>query len=134
MEGPVSDRLLDQRLRNRVMESLWSLEDGPGRWGAVEYIQQFYDQMDDNRPKPNDVMSEEEAGAIADMCRLMNQACEETPRDLTEDDLRRTGWLDRIQSKARSTLAIFLRRGRFGEDVEEVEPSFEAGNVWYRPE
>ena len=105
-------------MRNRVMESLWRLEDGPDQWGAGEYIEQFYDQMDGDKPKQNDVMSDEEVSAITDMCRLMNRVCDRTPRDLTEDDL--VPWVDPIQSRARSTLAIFLRRGRFGEDAEQA--------------
>jgi len=131
MEGPVSERLVDQRLRNRVMEALWWLEEGPDGRGADEYIEQFYDQMDGDAPRSNSAMNEEEAGAVAHVCRLMNQLCDETPQDVSEEDLVRTGWLSRIQSEARNALAVFLKRGRFIEDIEAAKPSFEAGQAWY---
>ncbi len=117
-------------MRTRIMDSLEWLENGPMGFGACEYINQFYDWMSfDDAPYPNSAMSAEEADAIARMCRLMNQMCEETPGDVTDEDLIRTGWLGRIQSEARETLAVFLKRGIFSDDAEEAEPSFEAGQA-----
>lgn len=132
MEGAISERLLDQRLRNRVMESLLWLAEGIGHWGAHEYFDQFYDQMNmENRPWPNSTMTSEELAALEAICDLMNAACKATPKNLTDEDMRTSGWLERIQPEARRVLSIFLERGRCDEEVEQDEPSEAEGQAWY---
>lgn len=128
----VSERVIDQRLRNRVIESVAWLKDGIGRWDAREYMNQFYDQMGPgNRPQSNPTMTDAEFTALTALAALMDEVCENTPNAITNADLIVPGWLERIQAEASNVLAVFLERGRFGEEVEEAEPSFEAGRAWY---
>ncbi len=129
-ENLVSERVVDQRARNRVMESLDWLREGPGDWGAGEYIAQFFDWMPFDKPPVNGTLNEDETVAIARICELMNRVSDATPTPVTDHDLVAGGHLERIKAEAEKTLAVFLKRGRFGEEVEETEPSFEAGQNW----
>ena len=109
------------------------LAEGVGNWGVVEYFCSFYDFMDGDHPHVNSVMTDEEQIALGNLCHLMNIASDETPDKYVVDaEFIATGWPDRIKPVAQSVLEVFLKRGRFGEDEEEAEPSFEAGQVWYK--
>jgi hypothetical protein len=127
----ISDRLLDQRLRNRIMESILWLSEGVGSRGADEYFNQFYDQMSfDDQPFPNTAMTASEAGRLRSLCDLMNRASAATTKNLSVEILRQSGWLATIQNEARHALEIFLQQGRCDED-QEGEPSVEEGWTWY---
>lgn len=98
---------------------------------ASEYFNAFYDHMDlNNLPWPNSVMTDRELTILRDVCHLMNVACAETPKNINEEELIATGWPIRIKPFAENALLLFLERGRFGEEVEESEPSFTAGQAW----
>ena len=132
LPNEISDRLLDQRLRNRIMESILWLSEGVGSWGAGEYFEQFYDQMSMKRqPFPNSTMTANESEALENLCDLMNRACDATPRDLSVEILMASGWVEVIQAEAAGVLEIFLRRGRCDEEQEQTEPSVEMGLDWY---
>jgi hypothetical protein len=127
----ISDRLLDQRLRNRIMESILWLSEGVGSWGADEYFNQFYDQMSfDDQPFPNTTMTANESEALQSLCGLMNRASAATPKNLSFGHLAESGWLASIQNEAKRVLKVFLQRGRCYED-QEGEPSVELGLSWY---
>ncbi|UDF04593.1 hypothetical protein [Asticcacaulis sp. AND118] len=128
----ISERLLDQRLRNRIMEAIHSLTEGLGSWGANEYFNAFYDFMDGDRPWPNKAMSENEHEALLELCLLMNAACEDTPQTLTDESFIATGWPDRIKPVAQKTLTVFLERGRSNENTDEATPSISEGESWLR--
>ncbi len=134
MSDQISERLLDQRLRNRIMEALWNLADGDdyvSRMGRDEYFCAFFDFMSmDDQPYPNSAMSPDEARALEDVCTLMNTAADATPKTLTWRQLIASGWPRRIQPHAEQALAIFLERGRFDEAVEQDAPSFAEGQAW----
>jgi hypothetical protein len=124
--------VLDQRLRNRIMESILLLAEGVGSWGPDEYFNQFYDQMSMKRqPFPNSTMTANESEALGNLCELMNRACEATPRNLSVEILMASGWLEVIQAEAGRVMEIFLQRGRCDEEQEQAEPSVEMGLDWY---
>jgi hypothetical protein len=124
-----SERVVEQRLRNRVMEALETLADGdPGvlDCGAGEYFNQFYDWIDDDSPwewREWGSLTLGEVEALDKVLELMNAACEATPQYVTEDELITSGWPTRIQPFAATALQLMRDRGWFDEDAEEAEPS-----------
>src|SRR3569623_666614 len=127
----VSRRVVEQRVRNRIMEAALDLAEGVDSWGIAEYFNRFFDWMGPgDKPYPNTAMVHDEAVAVYGLCALMNAACDATP-NFDEVQYAASPWPRRIEPEAQRTVEIFLRRGRFGEEVEEVEPSFEDGQSWY---
>jgi hypothetical protein len=125
-----SDRLVDQRLRNRMMEEVWGLsrgDTGVVESGPTEWFETFFDF---GVPYEGEVysfpaMTAEEVRALADVVRLMQQAISDPaiPKHPTADQIIESGWPRRIAPVAKQALDLMLRRGRFNEDVEEEEPS-----------
>lgn len=48
--------------------------------------------------------------------------CDQTSHMLTNEQLQRTGWPDRIRPHSETQLKLVYRRGRVSEDIEETEP------------
>jgi hypothetical protein len=123
----VSRRVLDQRHRNRTVEVLETLADGPEgvRFvGFSDYFNSFFDFVpDDCVPYPNSAMTSEEIQAVAEVCKLLSAALEATPQVMTPEEFIDTGWPDEIMPVAQKALDAFMRRGKFDEEIEEVEPS-----------
>jgi hypothetical protein len=133
MGEEVSERVVDQRLRNRIMYEMHSLTEGISLLGVASYFNCFFDYTDmhnDDQPLPNSTMTEEEQSALAELCQLMNLACD-VSNHMSDEELIASGWIERIKPKASEVLKIFLKRGLFGEDVEESEPSVAEGQPWY---
>ena len=124
----ISARLLDQRLRNRIMESLdWLAEgnDGVGSFGAGEWFEQFFDQHNEQRGRvfENEAMTAEERDAFLAVYRLMGEAAKSTPKKVTDEALISSGWPARIAPAAQAAVDLMMKRGRFSEEIEESEPS-----------
>lgn len=128
-ESDPSARLIDQRVRNRIMECLLSFADGDEdlkQWGASEYFESFYDWVphrDDGGMRPNSALTAEERDLVAKVSALLDDACDATPGDVTADQLIASGWPERIGPVAERALNKMLQRGRFDEEREEQEPS-----------
>ena len=95
----LSDRLIFQRIRNRTIEVLHVLAEGPGgvvHEGTIEWINGFFDWVDDRSPRwrDNTAMTAGEVDAVA-----------------------------RVQPVAHHAVDLMLARGRFDEDVEQAEPA-----------
>jgi len=122
-----SERLVDQRLRNRMMESLsWMVEweRDLHDWGAAEYFESFFDFFPYERALPaNSSMTAEEQAACSDVHALMIAACDATPRMVTAEQLIASGWPQRIAPVANRALQMIVERGRFSEELEEEMPS-----------
>lgn len=124
----MSDRLIEQRLRNRVIESVQILADGDlgvRNVGTGEYFNLFFDNIDDDHPwewRSWTTLSPAEVEALESLLRIVNEACSSTPKVCSVDELIATSWPSRIQPVAIVSLNIMLTRGRFGEDEEEPEP------------
>jgi hypothetical protein len=124
-----SERLVQQRLRNRAMEALCTLSEGPDgvrAIGVVEFVEQFFDVIDDEVPwhwRSWTSFTPDEVEGIGKVLRLMNAACAATPRVDTEEEFISSGWPARIQPAAASVLERMQARGRFREDIVEDVPS-----------
>ncbi|XAZ25498.1 hypothetical protein LVY75_20410 [Sinorhizobium sp. B11] len=127
MENEPSPRVLDQRVRNRIIEVIGILADGVDGlrlFGVSGYFNFFFDWVaDEGDIAPNSAMSIEEREQLMVLRRLVVAACDDTPATITEHALIETGWLDRIVPEAQRALEVFLKRGRFDEEKEELEPS-----------
>lgn len=124
-----SDRLLDQRLRNRIIESLHTLSEGdegvPREW-PTEYFMGFYDWVPhhkDGQMPPNSAITAQEMASLIEVSALLDAACDATQQIMTPDELIKTGWPERIKPFAERSLNLMLERGRFSEDFEEEDPS-----------
>ncbi|MBF4163971.1 hypothetical protein [Nocardioides acrostichi] len=131
-----SERLVRQRMRNRAIEALEAIADGDEgvrSMGVGEYVEEFFDIIDDRAPwrwRTWSVFTPDEVQALEVVHDLLVQACAETPQVPTpggifaddNENFIRTGWPARIQPAAASALDLMLTRGRFSEEREEVEP------------
>ncbi len=129
MENKPSDRLIDQRLRNRIMEAVLGLAEGSEdvqRSGPVEYFESFYDfipHRDDGRMRANNALTAEEMTLLTEVSAILDDACDATTRGVTAKELIASGWPERVRPVARRALALMLQRGRFDEEREEEESS-----------
>lgn len=123
-----SRRLLDQRLRNRIMELAEMLADGDEAvrlMGTTDYFERFYDfvpHRDDGVPFPNDAMTADGHTALLRLCKVMDDACDDAGA-MEPDEFIDTGWPPRVQTIARALFELMARRGKFSEDFEEQQPS-----------
>lgn len=123
-----SQRLIDQRLRNRVIEAVEILADGDDGVRAVgdtEYFNYFFDFVDDDLPwdwRSLSTYTAEEVAAIEEVLSSMLAALEGTS-DMDHLEMIASGWPRRVQPVAQRALALMLARGRFDEEHEEERPS-----------
>jgi hypothetical protein len=131
-----SERVVEQRMRNRAMEALETLaagDDGVRSIGVVEYVEEFFDIIDDRSPwqwRDMSVFTPDEVEALGQVHDLLVQACDATPQTATpggifvraEEDFIDSGWPSRIEPAARKALDMMTNRGRFSEEDEEIEP------------
>ncbi|TGP50722.1 hypothetical protein EN873_22860 [bacterium M00.F.Ca.ET.230.01.1.1] len=126
-EDQPSDRIVDQRIRNRIIEALATLADGNEGVLAVwptEYFESFYDWIPyGGKQHPNSAISADEQDGLSGVSNILDLACDATPQLMTADEFIATGWPARIQPVAQWALGLMLKRGRFSEDQEEQEPS-----------
>jgi hypothetical protein len=133
MEERPSDRLVDQRIRNRIMEAVETLADGDDGVRCVwpgEYFESFYDWIphrSDGGMRPNSAITADERAALLEVSTILDDACDATigftPGNMTADELITTGWPKRIQPVALKALDLMRERGRFSEELEEEVPS-----------
>lgn len=125
-----SERLVDQRLRNRIMEELLGLSEGDrglDDTGAQEWFESFFDHFPyAGSTAPNFLLStftEEELAALSTVVAAMQAALIDTPKQVTNAQLLVSGWPARIAPLAATALATCMARGRFSEEIEEEAPS-----------
>ena len=124
-----SKRLVQQRMRNRAIEALDTLaegDDGVRAVGVVEYVEEFFDVIDDRAPwhwKEWSTFIPAEVTVIDRVQQLLLEACAATRGALEAEEFISTGWPTRIQAPATEAAALMRGRGRFREDVEEDQPS-----------
>jgi|TARA_R110002050_G_scaffold244010_1_gene380609 hypothetical protein len=128
-EEKPSERIVEQRVRNRIMEEIWGLSKGDinvAAAGPTEWFESFFDWFPyDGEPDWYPAMTAKEATAVKQVCILMQQAIldSDIPKNPTVDEICQTGWPQRIAPVAKQALDLMLARGRFSEDDEEVDPS-----------
>lgn len=129
MEEQPTDRLIDQRIRNRIMEAVETLADGDEgvrREWPTEYFESFYDWVPhrgDGGMRSNSAISPDEKALLLEVSGILDDACDATPGNMTADELIATGWPKRIQTVAYKALTLMRVRGRFSEETEEDAPS-----------
>lgn len=129
MEECPSERIVDQRIRNRIMEAVRTLADsdqGVRREWPTEYFESFYDWIPhhgDGGMRPNTAINSEEREQLSKVSAILDEACDATPSNMDADEFIATGWPKRIQPVAQRALELLLVRGRFDEEREEEEPS-----------
>jgi hypothetical protein len=125
----VSERLVDQRVRNRVEEVLEILADGDAGLFAVggkEHFNLFFDYIDDDLPydwRALSTYTAEEIEKIEHVLTSMLTALDATASLDTEAEIAATGWPQGVQPVAQEALTAMIARGRFDEEREETEPS-----------
>jgi hypothetical protein len=129
-EVELTDRLIAQRLRNRVIDVLQILADGQAgaeRVGADAWFNRFFDVFDDDTPLGEwqswSTFTPEEVNALGGVHFLMVMAAETTPAIVTLEELAEMRWPARVQPLARDVWRLLAERGRFSEVQEEAEPS-----------
>lgn len=128
-ENP-SERLVAQRVRNRIMEEVWQLSKGDlgvrEAWSPVEWFESFFDHFPyEGEPTWYPAMSGDEANAVRAVCKLMQLAVDDPaiPKNPSVEEITSSGWPARIAPVAKKALDLMLTRGRFSEEFEEEEPS-----------
>lgn len=111
------------------MEEVWTLSKGDAgviEAGPTEWFEAFFDWFPyEGEPEAYPAMTREEAIAVREVCKLMQEAIADTDisRQPTVGEVNRTGWPQRVAPAAKVALDLMLLRGRFSEDEEEPEPS-----------
>jgi hypothetical protein len=124
-----SERLVAQRVRNRITEEVWRLSrgnEGVRAIGPGEWFESFFDYFPyDGEPNRHPAMRAEEETAVRTVCMLMQLAIADAaiPKNPSVEEFTSSGWPEVIAPFAKKALGLMLERGRFSEDVEEVEPS-----------
>jgi hypothetical protein len=121
-----------QRMRNRVIEAVQLLAEGDAgvrSVGANEWVNQFFDVVDDDSPwewRSWPVWTAEEVRYVGEVHDALLDVCRRTPHVLNDDVFIAAGWPSRIVGAARAAESALLARGRFSEEVEEAEPGHSA--------
>lgn len=137
MTDDVSQRLVEQRIRNRIMEEMFGLAKGDEcvrGCGAVEYVESFFDWFfGPDYPKTAaewsglGTLSDAEEAAVRTVLGMMIEMSDSdwdgADRSLWDEALIVSGWPSRIAPHAQQALHLMLERGRFDEEKEEDEPS-----------
>jgi len=128
IEDP-SKRLVDQRMRNRIMDAMSWLEEGAvgvRKMSAKEFFLMFYDFVPEEGspwawPKgAPETMTPAEIDAVTNVLAVVDAATD----DIADETMViASGWLERIAPIAKAALDLMLTRGCFDEEVEESQPS-----------
>lgn len=134
MNEEVSARVIEQRLRNRIIEAIEVL--ARGNQGLIEvnyneFFLAFYDQWDNGQliSWPNSSFTDEEEQAVNALGQMLEGIMAETLHFQIEAEYIRSGCAERIRPAAHKTLTLFLTRGRFSEDCEELTPSLKTAKT-----
>jgi hypothetical protein len=118
----ISDTLLKQRLRNRVIEVLdmFSDQSSVEKIGSDEIIEFWYDYVDDEKLSFYDepVFTKNELNALKRFHNLLECSYKKVPSTWLLTELASCEpWLQ-LRASAKVELEIFLSRGRFSEECE----------------
>jgi hypothetical protein len=124
--GEPSERIVEQRVRNRIMEAVEILADGDEGVRAVgdgNYYNYFFDWIDDDMTtawRGLSTLSPVEVRQLESLQDLLNTSLKVT-HAMNGEELIASGWPVRIASVARTTLQTMQARGRFDEEIEESD-------------
>ncbi|MBL4826134.1 MAG: hypothetical protein JKY66_00205 [Spongiibacteraceae bacterium] len=118
----ISDTLLKQRLRNRIIESLdaFADEETVSAVGTDEIIEIWYDHMDDDSLSFYDapVFSSEEINAVKRFHNLLESTYKKVPGTWKLEELADCNEWSALVAAACEEHAIFMGRGLFDEERE----------------
>ena len=118
----ISDTLLKQRLRNRIIEVLdaFSDEECVEIIGTGEIIEQWYDYVDEERLVFYDrpIFSNEELNALKRFHNLLENSNQKVPETWSLNELLGNKEWESLVSTAKEELQIFQKRGRMDEEQE----------------
>jgi hypothetical protein len=115
-------------MRNRAIEAVQLLAQGDAgvrSVGANEWVNQFFDIVDDDSPgdwRSWAVWTREEVMCLGKVHDCLVDVCRRTPQVLNDEEFIAAGWPAGIADAARAAESTLLVRGRFSEEVGEVEP------------
>ncbi|MCX4028623.1 hypothetical protein H0A36_13910 [Endozoicomonas sp. SM1973] len=116
----ISDTLLKQRLRNRLIESLDAFvdEETVSVVGTDEIIECWYDYMDEDRLAFYDepVFSSDEINAIKLFHNLLESSYQKVPSTWKIEELKECAEWSTLVTAACEAYSIFLKRGFFDEE------------------
>lgn len=119
----ISEKLLAQRLRNRVIEvlSTYSEDEGWELLGPDEVINQWEDFVDEYRLPlyVEPVFSKQEREALLTFHQLWLQYCDLTPKFMPAfEEVSKTPEWQNLKHQASILLKIFEQRGKLDEEIE----------------
>ena len=119
----VSRKLLQQRIRNRVIENLESFADPVWvrKLGTDEIINMWYDHMDDDEDFTfftEPVFNLKETNAIKRFHYLLESTYKTIPTTWSLSDLSNNQEWKQLTIQAHEELSVFMERGRFSEEAE----------------
>jgi hypothetical protein len=125
MTEELSERLIEQRIRNRLYEILEILADCDGGVDLVG-IKGYFNLFEDFVHRPSieagtSALSKDERAIVLEIAEFLEAASETNP-DFTRAEFIESDWPAKIAPTARDARTLFLRRGLFSEKVEELEP------------
>ncbi|MBZ9809360.1 MULTISPECIES: hypothetical protein [unclassified Mesorhizobium] len=120
-----SERLIEQRIRNRIYEILEILADSDAGVDLVG-IKGYFNLFEDFVHRPSieagtSALSKEERAIVLEIADFLEAAGEANP-DFTRSEFIDSDWPGKIAPVARNARALFLKRGLFSEKFEEIEP------------
>lgn len=124
--GEPSERIVEQRVRNRIMEAVEILADGDEGVQTVgdgNYYNYFFDWIDDDMTtawRELSTLSPVEVRQLESLQDLLHTSLKVTYA-MNAEELIASGWPVRIASVARTTLQTMQARGRFDEEIEESD-------------
>ena len=119
----ISKTLLQQRIRNRIINNLESFADTNwvNKLGTNEIINMWYDHMDEEETFElfsDSVFTNNEMNSIKRFHNLIESSYEKIPTTWKQEDLQgNTEWSMLVET-AKEELNIFMERGRFSEEQE----------------
>ena len=118
----ISEKLVMQRIRNRIIEVLdmFADDESVSKIGSDEIIEFWYDFVDEEKfsgfNKP--VFSESEITSIRRFHNLLEKTYSNVPSSFSLESLMSNKYWCRLKELANNETEVFLKRGRFSEDEE----------------
>jgi hypothetical protein len=119
----ISERLLAQRLRNRIMEvlSIYSTDEDWEYLGPDEVINQWEDFVDEGRMSIyiEPVFTKKEQENLRAFHKLWTEYCNSTPKNMPPfKEIKATSEWQFLKAEAVKLLEIFELRGSLNEEIE----------------
>ena len=119
----ISDLLLNQRIRNRIIEVLeiTASYEEQEKFGSDEVVNMWEDWVDDNRiiDYLEPVFTKQEQECLAEFHKTWNYVADHTPQILPNiSELKQNEYWSALVDAASKALVVFSQRGKMSEDIE----------------